>query len=171
MPAVRIRDDLSLEANTYRLRIGQTIVGEDKVYPERKLAIPGENTSVKIEGIEVKDPTFGMDAVWILQNDVLEAESKGYVIVAPDSVMTTHLSQILYKYAGQLIGQDDVQSLLDNLSDTAPNLVQSVVPKLVPLHQLTGILRILLDERVPISDLKKNIGKFSITFWPKFKHI
>ena len=114
------------------MRIGQTIVGEDKVYPERKLAIPGENTSVKIEGIEVKDPTFGMDAVWILQNDVLEAESKGYVIVAPDSVMTTHLSQILYKYAGQLIGQDDVQSLLDNLSDTAPNLVQSVVPKLVP---------------------------------------
>ena len=155
VPAVRIRDDLSLEANTYRLRIGQTIVGEDKVYPDRKLAIPGENTSVKIEGIEVKDPTFGMDAVWILQNDVLEAESKGYVIVAPDSVMTTHLSQILYKYAGQLIGQDDVQSLLDNLSDTAPNLVQSVVPKLVPLHQLTGILRILLDERVPISDLRR----------------
>ena len=56
------------------MRIGQTIVGEDKVYPERKLAIPGENTSVKIEGIEVKDPTFGMDAVWILQNDVLGRE-------------------------------------------------------------------------------------------------
>ena len=69
--------------------------------------------------------------------------------------MTTHLSQILYKYAGQLIGQDDVQSLLDNLSETAPNLVQSVVPKLVPLHQLTGVLRALLEERVPISDLRR----------------
>ena len=155
VPAVRIRDDLTLEANTYRLRIGQTIVGEDKVYPERKLAIPGENSSIKIEGIEVKDPTFGMDAVWIMPNDVLEAESKGYVIVAPDSVMTTHLSQILYKYAGQLVGQDDIQMLLDNLSETAPNLVQSVVPKLVPLHQLTGILRALLEERVPISDLRR----------------
>ena len=64
---------------------------------------------------------------------------------------------------GQLIGQDDVQSLLDNLSDTAPNLVQSVVPKLVPLHQLTGILRILLDERVPISDLKADFRKSCIT--------
>ena len=155
VPAVRIRDDLTLEANTYRLRIGQTIVGEDQVYPERKLAIPGENSSIKIEGIEVKDPTFGMDAVWIMPNDVLEAESKGYVIVAPDSVMTTHLSQILYKYAGQLVGQDDIQMLLDNLSETAPNLVQSVVPKLVPLHQLTGILRALLEERVPISDLRR----------------
>jgi len=155
VPAVRIRDDLTLEANTYRLRIGQTIVGEDHVYPDRKLAIPGENASIKIEGIEVKDPTFGMDAVWIMEKDVLEAESKGFVIVAPDSVMTTHLSQILYKYAGQLIGQDDVQSLLDNLSETAPNLVQSVVPKLVPLHQLTGVLRALLEERVPISDLRR----------------
>ena len=155
IPAVRIRDDLTLEANTYRLRIGQTIVGEDQVYPERKLAIPGENSSIKIEGIEVKDPTFGMDAVWIMPNDVLEAESKGYVIIAPDSVMTTHLSQILYKYAGQLVGQDDIQMLLDNLSETAPNLVQSVVPKLVPLHQLTGILRALLEERVPISDLRR----------------
>ncbi len=155
VPAVRIRDDLTLEANTYRLRIGQTIVGEDQVYPERKLAIPGENSSIKIEGIEVKDPTFGMDAVWIMPNDVLEAESKGYVVIAPDSVMTTHLSQILYKYAGQLVGQDDIQMLLDNLSETAPNLVQSVVPKLVPLHQLTGILRALLEERVPISDLRR----------------
>ncbi len=161
IPAVRIRDDLNLEANTYRLRIGQTIVGEDQVYPDRKLAIPGENASVKIEGIEVKDPTFGMDAVWILPNDVLEAESKGYVIVAPDSVMTTHLSQILNKNAGQLVGQDDVQMLLDNLSETAPSLVQSVVPKLVPLHQLTGILRALLEERVPISDLRRILENLS----------
>ena len=68
--------------------------------------------------------------------------------------MATHLSQILNKFAGQLIGQDDVQILLDNLSKTAPNLVESVVPKLVPLHNLTGILRELLSERVPISDLR-----------------
>ena len=155
VPAVRIRDDLTLEANTYRLRIGQTIVGEDQVFPDRKLAIPGESSSVKIDGIDVKDPTFGMDAVWIKPSDVLEAENKGYVIIAPDSVLTTHLSQLLYKYAGQLVGQDDVQMLLDNLSETAPNLVQSVVPKLVPLHQLTGILRALLEERVPISDLRR----------------
>jgi len=155
LPAVRIRDDMTLDANTYRIRVGQTIVGEDKIYPDRKLAIPGDETTVKIDGIEVKDPSFGMDATWIATNQQAEAEAKGYVVVLPESVMATHLSQVLHKYASQLIGQDDVQGLLDNLSQSAPNLVESVVPKLVPLHTLTSILRLLLEERVPISDLRR----------------
>ena len=155
VPAVRIRDDLTLEANQYRIRIGQTIVGEDKIFPDRKLAIPGDDSNVKIAGVEVKDPSFGLDAFWILPANVSDAENKGYVIVNPESVMATHLSQVVYKHAGELIGQDDVQELLDNLAQNSPNLVQSVVPKLVPLHTLTGILRELLNERVPISDLKR----------------
>ena len=155
VPPVRIRDDMTLDANTYRIRVGQTIVGEDKVYPDRKLAIPGDNTTIKIEGIEVKDPSFGMDAIWIGAHQQAEAEAKGYVVVLPESVMATHLSQMLHKYASQLIGQDDVQGLLENLAQAAPNLVESEVPKLVPLHTLTGILRLLLEERVPISDLRR----------------
>ena len=154
IPPVRIKDDLALSANQYRIRIGQTIVGEDIIYPDSFLCIAGEEVSVKISGHEVKDPSFGMDAVWIKSNQKSEAESKGYVVIAPESVLATHLSQILNKFSGQLIGQDDVQILLDNLSKTAPNLVESVVPKLVPLHNLTGILRELLSERVPISDLR-----------------
>ncbi len=154
VPPVRIKDDLALSANQYRIRIGQTIVGEDVIYPDSYLCIAGEEVSVKISGYEVKDPSFGMDAVWIKSNQKSEAESKGYVVIAPESVLATHLSQLLNKFAGQLIGQDDVQILLDNLSKTAPSLVESVVPKLVPLHNLTGILRELLSERVPISDLR-----------------
>jgi flagellar biosynthesis protein FlhA len=154
IPAVRIRDDLTLSSNQYRIRIGQTIVGEDSIYPDRKLAIPGDATNIKLDGIEVKDPSFGMDATWILPSQQNEAEEKGYVVVAPESVLATHLSQIFYKHSGKLIGQDDVQTLLDNLSQTAPSLVESLVPKLVPLHNLTGVLRELLSERVPISDLK-----------------
>ncbi len=154
IPAVRIRDDLTLSSNQYRIRIGQTIVGDDSIYPDRKLAIPGDDTNIKLEGIEVKDPSFGMDATWILPSQQNEAEEKGYVVVAPESVLATHLSQIFYKHSGKLIGQDDVQTLLDNLSQTAPSLVESLVPKLVPLHNLTGVLRELLSERVPISDLR-----------------
>ena len=154
IPAVRIRDDLTLSSNQYRIRIGQTIVGEDSIYPDRKLAIPGDDTNIKLDGIEVKDPSFGMDATWILPSQQNEAEEKGYVVVAPESVLATHLSQIFYKHSGKLIGQDDVQTLLDNLSQTAPSLVESLVPKLVPLHNLTGVLRELLSERVPISDLR-----------------
>ena len=161
VPAVRVRDDLSLPANAYRIRVGQTIVGEDQVYPDRKLAIPGDDAKLKLEGIAVKDPSFGMDAIWVTAQMEREAESKGYVVVAPESVLATHLSQVLYKHAGQLIGQDDVQGLLDNLSASAPNLVQSVIPKLVPLHHLTGILRVLLEERVPISDLRRILENIS----------
>ena len=154
VPPVRIKDDLSLSANQYRIRIGQTIVGEDVIYPDSLLCIAGEDVSVKISGHEVKDPSFGMDAIWIKSNQKSEAESKGYIVITPESVLATHLSQILNKFAGQLIGQDDVKVLLNNLSKTAPNLVESVVPKLVPLHNLTGILRELLSERVPVSDLR-----------------
>ena len=155
VPPVRIRDDLTLEPTQYRIRIGHTIVGDDKIYPDRMLAIPSETSKVKLDGIEVKDPTFGMDALWIQKTDQSQAERDGYVVVAPESVIATHLNKILNKYASELIGQDDVQSLLDNLSTTSPNLVQSVVPKLVPLHNLTGIVRELLGERVPISDLRR----------------
>ena len=161
VPSVRIRDDMKLQANTYQIKIGQTIVGEDKIYPDRKLAIAGEDTKVKIDGFEVKDPTFGMDAIWISSNQVRDAESRGYVTIAPESVLATHLSHLLYKYADQLVGQDDVQKLLDNLASTAPNLVQSVVPKLIPLHNLTGVLRILLQERVPISDMRRILENIS----------
>ena len=77
------------------------------------------------------------------------------MVVEPESVLATHVSQVMYKFAHELIGQDDVQRLLDNLAQTSPSLVESVVPKLVPLHALTGILSELLTERVPISDLRK----------------
>jgi flagellar biosynthesis protein FlhA len=154
IPPVRIRDDFTLEGNSYRIRVGATIVGEDKIYADRRLAIAGDESRVKLEGVEVKDPSFGMDAVWISQQSVAEAETHGYIVVNPESVMATHLSQVLHKYASQLIGQDDVQGLLDNLGQTAPHLVESVVPKLVPLHSLTAVLRILLEEGVPISDLR-----------------
>ena len=161
IPAVRVKDDLTLPANQYRIRVGQTIVGEDTLYPDRKLAIPGNSSKIKISGIDVIDPSFGMEAIWIESHKQAEAESNGYMVVEPESVLATHFSRILFRNAGKLIGQDDVQSLLDNLSESAPQLVQSVIPKIVPLHSLTGVMRLLLDERVPISDLRQVLETLS----------
>ena len=158
IPNVRVRDDLSLDANSYQIKIGQTIVAEDKIYSDRKLAMPGDDTQLKIQGIQVKDPSFGLDAFWIEKHLVAKAESNHYMVIEPEAVIGTHLNQILLKYAGELLSQDDVQLLLDNLSKANPQLVQSVVPKLIPLHHLTLILRNLLVERVPISDLKNFRG-------------
>ena len=155
IPQVRIRDDLSLEANHYRIRIGQEIVAEDKIFPQLLLAIPGDNAQTKIEGTDVKDPSFNMDATWIEVHQQARAENLGYMVVEPEAVIATHLNQILSKQAAELLGQDDVQTLLDNLSQTSPQLVSSTVPKLVPLNILTTILKTLLAEKMPISDLKR----------------
>jgi flagellar biosynthesis protein FlhA len=155
VPGVRIRDDLTLTPNQYRIRIGQVIRGEDVVYPDRKLAIPGANSARKLKGIDVKDPSFGLDAVWILPHQLPEAEADDHVVVEPESVIATHLSQLLYKHAADLIGPDDVQVLLDTLARVSPTLVNAVVPKLVPLHTVTAVLRGLLAERIPIGDLRR----------------
>ena len=155
IPQVRIRDDLSLEANHYRIRIGQEIVAEDKIFPQLLLAIPGDSAQTKIEGTDVKDPSFNMDATWIEPHQQARAENLGYMVVEPEAVIATHLNQILSKQAADLLGQDDVQALLDNLSKTSQQLVSSTVPKLVPLNILTSILKLLLIEKMPISDLKR----------------
>ena len=161
IPQVRVRDDLTLDSNTYRIRIGQTIVGEDKIYPNLLLAIPSDNSQTKIEGIDVKDPSFKMESTWIEKHELSKAESLGYMVVEPEAVIATHLNQLLNKYSSELIGQDDVQSLLDNLSKTSPQLVSLTVPKIFPLNILTTVLKTLLSERIPINDLRKILEKLS----------
>ena len=161
VPGIRIRDDIDLEPSQYQIKIGEKIVADDVIYYDKTLAIPGDNVQVVIEGIEVKDPSFGVDAVWIEPELEKEAQSRGYMTIDPTSVLITHLGQILTKHAADLLGQDEVQELLDNLESTQPNLVQSIVPKIVPLHQLTKILQNLLQETVPISDLAVIIGELA----------
>jgi flagellar biosynthesis protein FlhA len=155
VPGIRIRDDLTLPPNAYRLRIGQTIVAEDSAYADRQLAIPGHNTRRKLSGTEVKDPSFGLDAIWIHPHQRAEAEADDYTIVDPEAVIATHIGQVLQRHAGDLVGPDDVQALLDALAKAAPTLVQTVIPKLVPLHVLTAVIRQLLNDKLPVSDMRR----------------
>lgn len=154
VPGIRIRDDVDLEPSQYQIKIGEKIVADDSIYYDKVLAIPGEDVSVELVGLRVTEPSFGVEAYWIEPALANDAQSKGYVTVDPTSVLITHVGQVLNNFAAELIGQDEVQDLLDNLEGTHPSLVQSVVPKIVPLHQLTGILQSLLSETVPISDLQ-----------------
>jgi flagellar biosynthesis protein FlhA len=154
IPGVRIRDDLNLEASQYQIKIGQKIVADDIVYSDKKLAIAGDNTKLELSGLKVKEPAFGVDAYWIDKELQADAEAKGYVIVEPDDVLITHLSQIINAYASDLLGQEEVQELLDNLQLSYPNLVDTVVPKVMPLNQVTAVMKCILEEGVPISDLR-----------------
>jgi flagellar biosynthesis protein FlhA len=154
VPGVRIRDDLNLEASQYQIKIGQKIVADDLIYADKKLAIAGDDTNLVLSGLKVKEPAFGVDAYWIDNELQADAEAKGYVIVEPDDVLTTHLNQIVNSYASELLGQEEVQELLDNLKVSYPNLVDTVVPKVMPLNQVTSVMKCILEEGVPISDLR-----------------
>lgn len=154
VPGIRIRDDVDLEPSQYQIKIGEKIVADDIIYYDRILAIPGEDVTVELVGLKVTEPSFGVEAYWIEPALANDAQAKGYVTIDPTSVLITHVGQILNNFAAELLGQDEVQDLLDNLEASHPSLVQSVVPKIVPLHQLTNILQNLLSESVPISDLQ-----------------
>jgi flagellar biosynthesis protein FlhA len=155
VPSVRIRDDLNLEPNFYQIKIGQKIVAEDKVYPGRLLTIPTGNSAVALDGEKVIEPTFGLEAYWISEEQRNLAEARGYVVVEPETVMTTQLSRMIEIHAHELIGQDEIKQVVDQLSEDSPALVSSVVPKLIPFHNLTAVLKKLLEEQVPITDMRK----------------
>ena len=161
VPGIRIRDDIDLEPSQYQIKIGEKIVADDTVFYDKILAIPGDNVQFELNGIKVKEPAFGVDAIWIEPELDKDAQSKGYVTIDPTSVLITHVGQILMNSASELLGQDEVQALLDDLELSQPNLVQTVVPKIVPLHQLTKILQNLLREAVPISDLHVVISELA----------
>lgn len=163
IPGIRIRDDMDLEPSQYQIKIGEKIVADDYIFADKILAIPEDNVQVELHGLKVTDPAFGVEAFWIdpaLSND---AQSKGYVVIDPTSVIITHIGQILNNFASDLLGQDEVQGLIDDLESSHPNLVQSVIPKIIPLHQLTALLKNLLSEAVPISDLHVIINELSNT--------
>ena len=165
IPGVRIRDDLNLDSFQYQIKIGQKIVADDVIYADKKLAISGDNTTLELPGLKIKEPAFGVEAYWIDKEQQADAEAKGYVIVEPDDVLTTHLSQIINSYASDLLGQEEVQELLDNLKISYPNLVDTVVPKVMPLNQLTSVMKCILGEGVPISDLRlilESLGSMSV---------
>ena len=155
IPSVRVKDDLTLEPNFYQIKIGQRIVAEDKVYPGRLLTIPTGDSAIALEGEKVIEPTFGLEAYWITEQQRTLAEARGYVVVEPEAVITTQLSKVIEQNAHELIGQDELKQVIDRLAEASPSLVESVVPKLVPLHNLTAIMKKLLEEQIPINDMRK----------------
>ena len=155
IPSVRIKDDLNLEPNYYQIKIGQRIVAEDKVYPGRLLTIPTGDATVALDGEKVIEPTFGLEAYWITEQQRTLAEARGYVVVEPESVITTQLSRMIEQHAFELIGQDELKQVIDKLAEESPALVESVVPKLIPMHNLTAVMKKLLEEQIPINDMRK----------------
>jgi flagellar biosynthesis protein FlhA len=160
--SVHIRDNLDLGPNKYRISIHGVSMGEGEVIPDRELAINPGQVFGHVEGIATKDPTFGLDALWIDPSQRDAAQTAGYTVVDSSTVIATHLSQLLKNNAAKLIGQDDVQQLLERLKQTAPKLVENLVPNTMSLADVTRVVHSLLDEGVPIRDMRTIAETLSI---------
>ncbi len=155
IPSVHIRDNLELAPNVYRLSLLGATVGEADVYPDRELAINPGQVFGNLPGITTKDPAFGLDAIWIEPGNKDQAQTMGYTVVDPSTVIATHLSHILTTHAHELLGREEVQQLLNNLGKAAPKLVEGLVPEVLPLGSVVKVLQSLLEEQIPIRDMRR----------------
>lgn len=154
IPPVHIRDNLDLPPNSYRLSMMGVNIGEAEIHPEREMAINPGQVFGSVEGINGKDPAFGLDAVWITPNQREHAQGLGYTVVDPNTVVATHLSQALQDHAHELLGHEEVQKLLEQLAKSAPKLVEDLVPASLPLGTVVKVLQNLLSEGIPIRDIR-----------------
>ena len=152
--SVHIRDNLDLGPTQYRISVHGVSMGEGEVIPDRELAINPGQVFGEVEGIATKDPTFGLEALWIDPSQRDTAQTAGYTVVDGSTVIATHLSQLLRNNAQKLIGQDGVQQLLERLKQTSPKLVENLIPGAMSLADITRVVHNLLEEGVPIRDMR-----------------
>ncbi len=154
VPAVHIRDNLDLDPNTYQISLMGVTVGQAEIRHDQELAINPGQVFGKLDGVQTKDPAFGLDAVWINKNQREQAQALGYTVVDCATVLATHLSQILTNNASQLLGHEEVQNLLDMLAKSYPKLVEGLIPDLLPLGTVVKVLQNLMNEGVAVRDMR-----------------
>ncbi|WP_323941629.1 flagellar biosynthesis protein FlhA [Aeromonas hydrophila] len=154
VPAVHIRDNLDLAPNQYRITLMGVSTGEANVYHDKEMAINPGQVFGQIQGVATRDPAFGLEAVWVAKEQVSQAQTLGYTVVDTATVVATHLSQILSNHAALLLGHDEVQQLLDMIGKHQNKLVEGLVPEVITMGNLVKVLQNLLNEGVPIRDMR-----------------
>lgn len=153
IPSIRIRDNVQLDTNQYVIKLRGNIQGQGEVIPGYFLTLLPSDFKPEIQGIETKDPTFGMDALWVSGKNRPTAEKYGLSVIDTGAVITTHLMELLKKSAHKLIDRQMVKRLIDNVKEHAPALVEELVPDGLNHGEIQAVLRRLLRERVPVKDL------------------
>lgn len=155
VPLVRIKDDMNLSPNQYRITFGGAIVAEDEIMPDKMLALDSGDSDGALDGIACKDPTFGMDAYWIKEAQRADAIVSGYTVVDAATVMATHLNHMIRINAWQLFGMDETRKLLDLLKENAPQLVDGLTPQPLSLFTISAVCRELLREGIALKDFRR----------------
>ncbi len=152
MPPVKVKDNIALRAREYVIQIRGTELARYELLQGHELAIPSGNPDRKLQGKATHDPAFGLPAVWIRQDQADLARSSGYTVVDAASVIGTHLTEVVRKYAHELFTRQDAKSFCDRVAQDNPKVVEDLVPKLLPLATVQRVIQNMLRERVPIRD-------------------
>lgn len=153
IPVVRIRDNIALEPNEYRIHIKGSEIAKGEVLLDHYLAMSPGVEDESIEGVKTTEPAFGLPALWIHEEMKERAEMSGYTVVDPPSVISTHLTEVLKKHAHELIGRQETKDLIDHLKESYPTLVEEVTPEPLSVGDIQKVLANLLRENVSIRNL------------------
>jgi flagellar biosynthesis protein FlhA len=154
VPVVHIRDNLEIKPNAYVVKLKGVEIGRGEATPGQWMAINPGQVSATLPGTQTKDPAFGLEAIWIDATLREQAQVYGYTVVDASTVVATHLNHLIYLHSAELLGRQEVQQLLDRIGKESPMLVQDLVPKALPLTSVQKVLQNLLDESVPIRDMR-----------------
>jgi len=152
VPQIRIKDNLNIKPNEYMILLKGVEVAKGEIYPDKYLAMSTPMVVEEIDGIKVKEPAFGIEALWIDEDKKEEALMNGYTVVDPSTVIVTHLSEIIKKYAEELLTRQDVQALLDRVKKDFPAIVDDAL-KVANIGLIQRVLKALLHEKIPIKDM------------------
>ncbi|MBK6939981.1 MAG: flagellar biosynthesis protein FlhA [Planctomycetes bacterium] len=153
LPPIRVRDAASIDARGYRILVNGECVAEGSIHPGCVLAMPPSDRAEPVPGVLTRDPTFGLPAYWVRDDDRDEAELKGYTVIEPSAVLATHLSESIKIHAHDVLSRDDTKSRVDQLKKTSPALVDEVTPSPLGLGDVHRVLKNLLRENVSIKHL------------------
>ncbi len=153
IPTIRIRDNLQLPPNTYVIRLRGAEIARGELIMNYYLAMSGGLATEKIEGIPTKDPAFGLPAIWITGAQKERAEILGYTVVDAASVLTTHLTEVIKIHAPDILSRQDVQTLITNVKNDYPTVVDELIPNLLNIGEIQTVLRNLLRERLSVRDM------------------
>jgi len=154
VPPVRIRDDLDLAPNAYRVSLTGSPIADSEVFVDKELAINPGHIDALIEGVATQDPAFGLEAAWIEPIKREDAQARGYTVVDVPTVIATHISKLLQENAHELFGHQEAQEMLDRLEKQSPKLVEELVPKTLPLSCVVRVLQELLRDQIPVSNMR-----------------
>ena len=153
VPIIRLRDNIQLNPNQYIIKIKGIQVSEGEILFDHYMAMNPGFVEEEISGIPTFEPSFHLPAIWITENQRERAESVGYTVVDPPSIIATHLTEIIRQYLSDLLTRQDVQNLVDNVRETNPSLVEELIPKLLGLGDIQKVLQNLLKEGISVRDL------------------